>query len=208
MSLSDYEKKVTEFLIRPENLPAALEVADHILEVKRLLVLEFWRAVADRVRGSIVQFPAWVMRLDTDDKLFRGTGEPGITLQPKVSNSDPGFFAFKLGDGANSGVFYGIFCDGRRSSELRSIAENLPEFRAVQEKIETFPTQGWGGWLIGRFLDELTNHKGLRENENIIRMSQGGALADRASEVFIDLFQTNAAEIESINVALATLAGI
>src|SRR5208282_372139 len=201
---NEYEAKVKEFLMEKENLAAALEVADHMQEVKRLLVLRFWHAVADDVQRRTEQMPTWMMLVDSDEKLQRGTGEPGMYLEPKSRHSDPGYFAFKLGDGADAGLFYGILCAGEKSGELRAIAARLPEFRLLKEQLDTFPTEKWGSdWLVGRYLDELTDRKAIRANENIKRLAQGNSLADSAAAAFVELVETYKDSVEAINGAIA-----
>lgn len=205
MSSNDYDTKVVEFLMQPENLRASLEVVDHVLEVKRLLVLKFWRIIGEKIQNAVAQYPNWAIQVNSDDKLFRATGEPGIVILPRHPKSDPGYLAFKLGTDT-TGTFYGIQCNGKRLPDLRSMVVNLPEFQKTKEQFESFPSDNWGYyWLIGRYTSEVTNRKGLSENENIIRLSQGDSLAETVSTILLEMFQSNVVAVESINNALAKL---
>ena len=203
MSADDYGTKVTEFLAQRENLTTALEIANHVENVRRLLVLRFWRAVEQKVRGHLARFPSWESEMSSDDDLFRvGGSEPGIFLRPKSLEIDPGYFAFKLGDGW--GLFYGIFAAGHSEvtvTNLLKAASELPEYHAVKRD---FPDDGWGHqWIIGRYLDELSDRKKLSENENLVRLSDGTALADKAAGCILQLFDARLAAVESLNALLA-----
>jgi hypothetical protein len=65
----NHKQKIVEFLVKPENLPVTLEVANHIEEVRQMLNQSFWtdfkRALQTNLNQSSLR-NRWVVGFDGD----------------------------------------------------------------------------------------------------------------------------------------------
>jgi len=76
---------IVDFLALPENLPAALEIAEYVEHAKNHLILQFWHRYHDEMTRRLIESnlaDQWHMRLKDDQLLCQPYAECRIAFRP------------------------------------------------------------------------------------------------------------------------------
>lgn len=194
------DQAIVEFLARPENFPAALEIAQHMERVKDHVVLQFWHGYRDEMTRRLIESNLtghWHMRLKDDQLLRQPYAECRIAYRPDCAHALHLDVPLWVGPPTERlPLHYGL-CWSREVPETPAIPE-IAELAQVLETMWLKPDgQSWWFKLI-RLQD------GLRENEFLLRTIH---TPDAVTEEYADLvwmfFEQIRGPLEKVNDALS-----
>ena len=201
MSASDYRDAAVQFLLKPENLEVALEVAELVEDVKDELVLEFWHTLKGKVCENQGKLAPWLVKLDSDEQL-KGNWS-GLDCVPDVASRAQHYLRFHLereGDKIRQGVCW----NEERKTPFDKLSEGVPQLRQIRDRLDTM--EGYSSkantWWIG--YKYLNNSQRLREKTSLLRI-QAGMLVNEVADEFVEFAKGLQKLVEGANSALAKI---
>jgi hypothetical protein len=183
MSTPDYKDAVVEFLLKPENLEVALEIAELVADVKDKLVLEFWHAVKSKVCESQSKLPTWSVKLDSDEDLLKG-GFRGLWCVPDTASKAQHYLGFRITQGGGT-IFQGVCWNEEMKTPFDELSKKVPQLTAIRNRLLELSKEYAKAdtWLIG--WKYLNNGQGLREKVTLLHIRGGGLATDVADEFLL-----------------------
>ena len=193
----DYEQEALDFIARPENIGAALEIARLVDQMRPRLQKDFWVAVTTKAESILLASElAKSWQVIAEHQNYRSS-YAGLVIAPKEFEYGQRYLRVRLEQGRRQEeypLYYGVKWDRDFSWKQMNVLKSLRN---------SLISQGFGeenNWWIGyKYLGTYHMHK----QEFLLRMGtdQEALVAEMASQLF-ELLETNLKEIEAINNAL------
>jgi hypothetical protein len=182
VSTSDYRDAVVEFLLKPENLGVALEIAELVEDVKHKVYLEFWHGLKTKVSENQSKLACWSVKLDSDEQLKRNYS--GLDCVPDIAPRAQRYLRFRVTQ--ETGMIYqGVRWNREMKTPFDELSEKVPQLTAIRDRLQELskeyskPDSWWIGWKY------LNSRQGLREKMTLLHIRGGGLATDVADEFLL-----------------------
>lgn len=202
MSTSEYKDAAVEFLLKPENLELALEIAELVEDVKDRIVLEFWHAVKRKVCESQSKLPTWSVELDCDEDLKKA-GYRGLRCVPDAASKAQHYLGFRITQGGGT-IYQGVCWNEEMKTPFDELSKKVPRLTTIRDRLRELSKEyaKADAWFIG--WKYLNNGQGLKEKMTLLRIRRGDLATDVADE-FLQLVETMREPVEEANSRLHAL---
>jgi hypothetical protein len=202
MSTSDYRDAAVQFLLKPENLEVALEVAELVEDVKDKLVLEFWHTLKSKVCENQGKLPTWSVKLDSDEDLLKG-GYRGLRCVPDTASKAQHYLGFRITQGGGT-IYQGVRWNEEMKTPFDELSKKVPQVTAIRNRLLELSKEYAkpDTWFIG--YKYLNNKRVLREKMSLLHIRGGGLATDVADE-FLFLVEKMRELVEEANSRLQAI---
>jgi hypothetical protein len=201
MSTSDYRDAAVQFLLKPENLEVALEIAELVENVKQKLVLEFWHGLKSKVSENQSKLATWSVKLDSDEQL-KGNWS-GLDCVPDIASRAQRYLRFRVEQGGGT-IYQGVCWNKEMKTPFDELSKKLPQLSVIRDRLQELfkeyakPDSWWIGYKY------LNNKQGLREKMTLLHIQRGG-LPVEAAEEFLELVEKMREPVEEANSGLEAI---
>jgi hypothetical protein len=133
MSASDYRDAAVQFLLKPENLEVALEVAELVEDVKDELVLEFWHTLKGKVCENQGKLAPWLVKLDSDEQL-KGNWS-GLDCVPDIAPKAERYLRCRLAQGGGT-IYQGVCWNKEMKTPFDELSKSVPQLSVIKDRLQ------------------------------------------------------------------------
>ena len=194
--MSDYDRRVVEYLAESENLPYALDVAERIEAVKEEVLRVFFSKLKDRLAELLAKSEHagdWTIAAREDD-------QPGsLQIVFQKGKWDPKSRSIYFGVDYEDGLFAGLSCESLTVEEqnfirnCKSTKEALAQIAKHQHKYEPATPS----WPVSRYI-EVRNERTFQNHTYRYISSNPRATHDAADRVW-DFFNACRSGLDNLN---------
>ena len=194
----DYDEQVVEFLSQKENLRLALEVVEHIEDVKRKLRGGFWESLKTLLVAGLAKLAGgelWEV-CSPDER----ESECMLWIPSKGIASDALVFGVGIGESNHGGqtqLFYGI----RSSKDVSGTPGALKTIKGLQEELDKKKCEfGAAWWPAWKWIDDL--YPG--DKWFLVRLAENrDALITDVANLVLGLFEESSGALAKANGVVA-----
>ena len=210
-----YEEEIVGFLSSPENLRLALDIEEHLKNVKVTLEEKFWKDLLASMGKTFLNNSSAHGVYDWQVVEPVGSNSknkwPWISLQPKKLIAGQRFFCFTIQKEAGT-LYGGIPLRKQNDQNYREsfgpLFMEIPGLKELQDKLrsQNFKTPN-DGWLSWKWFDESSESQ-ILSKKNILSLAEGTDYADLMTKILWDMFIENREAVERINKAILEKDGL
>jgi hypothetical protein len=223
MAASDEYREIVDFLVKPENIESALDLAVLVPRAMDRLHIKFWETQKELVEAGLHKRGAadWIVGFwgDSDAPLeaadFLQKGWSLLQITPGPWKDMPLFWAYWVEQGYRTSsrrqsenelapVTYGLGFYSQNERLMRRTGATLPSWAST---LYDHPARLSGGWKSDK--DSLKwgwvvykEPAKLRARSEVIRLAQGNSLEEEIAGALLKLFDQTRKSVEAENTKL------